>query len=812
MTEKSTGQPLSFCARGLRAAIALAFALGIGLVVAPLAGASGNYSGALSDGTKVFFETEEQLVSADTDSQSDLYERSGGQATLLVSAGEINGNGANGAFYTGASSDGTKVFFGTDEQLVSADTDSEHDVYERSGGQTKLVSAGEINGNGAINAFYTGASSDGTKVFFETGEQLVSADTDSVQDVYERSGGQTKLISAGEINGNGGNAAGYADASSDGTKVFFGTDEQLVSADTDSVQDTYERSGGQTTLVSAGEINGNGANLANFADASSDGTKVFFGTGEQLVSADTDSQTDVYERSGGQTKRVSAGEINGNGGQRRLLQRRLERRHQGLLPDRRAAGERRHRKRDRRLRALGRADEARLGGRDQRQRRQRRLLHGASSDGTKVFFGTDEQLVSADTDSEHDVYERSGGQTTLVSAGEINGNGANGAAYTGASSDGTKVFFETNEQLVSADTDSETDVYERSGGQTKLVSAGEISGNGANEAVYLGASSDGTKVFFGTDEQLVSADTDSEHDVYERSGGQTTAISLADVDDLPTAVNDAKTVDEDAAAATIDVLANDTDPDGGALQVDSVGTTAATHGSVQITNSGADLTYAPDPNYCNSDASGPGSGPDASFTYTLNGGSSATVSVLVSCVDDAVPPGPTDPAPGGGSGSGGDGGGGTGGDAGGTGDGGSTDGDDVLTGTDLGDLIDGLTGDDLISGGLGDDRLFGGDGDDEIDGGDGDDLIRGGKGNDKLDGGKGNDKLDGGKGNDKLDGGKGNDKLDGGKGKDKIFAGPGNDKVTSDDGEADKVNCGKGKDTVDADDKDKIAKNCEKVR
>ena len=48
-----------------------------------------------------------------------------------------------------------------------------------------------MNGNGAFDADFVGASSDGSKVFFRTFEKLVSGDTDSGQDIYERSGGTT---------------------------------------------------------------------------------------------------------------------------------------------------------------------------------------------------------------------------------------------------------------------------------------------------------------------------------------------------------------------------------------------------------------------------------------------------------------------------------------------------------------------------------------------------------------------------------------------------------------------------------------------
>ena len=71
-----------------------------------------------------------------------------------------------------------------------------------------------------------------------------------------------------------------------------------------------------------------------------------------------------------------------------------------------------------------------------------------------MFFETDEQLLAADTDSQTDVYERSGGTTTLVSTGPAGGNGAFFVAFGGVSADGTRVVFETDEQLVGADTDS----------------------------------------------------------------------------------------------------------------------------------------------------------------------------------------------------------------------------------------------------------------------------------------------------------------------------------------------------------------------
>ena len=98
----------------------------------------------------------------------------------------------------------------------------------------------------------------------------------------------------------------------------------------------------------------------------------------------------------------------------------------------------------------------------------------------------------------------------------------------------------------------------------------------------------------------------------------------------PTAKNDAATVRENAPLTTIDVLANDTDPDGGPKLVASV--TPPAHGTAAI--GGGGVRYKPTPGYCND--LGPARD---TFTYKLNGGSSATVAVTVQCVDDPPPTG-----------------------------------------------------------------------------------------------------------------------------------------------------------------------------
>ena len=107
----------------------------------------------------------------------------------------------------------------------------------------------------------------------------------------------------------------------------------------------------------------------------------------------------------------------------------------------------------------------------------------------------------------------------------------------------------------------------------------------------------------------------------------TVTVEVTGVDDVPGAVDDTATVTEDDPATTIDVLANDTDPDGGPMAISAV--TQPTNGTVVITNAGDDLTYEPDANACNDGT------PTDDFTYTLTpGGDTATVAVTVTCVND----------------------------------------------------------------------------------------------------------------------------------------------------------------------------------
>jgi hypothetical protein len=108
-------------------------------------------------------------------------------------------------------------------------------------------------------------------------------------------------------------------------------------------------------------------------------------------------------------------------------------------------------------------------------------------------------------------------------------------------------------------------------------------------------------------------------------GDTATVTVTVDGGEPPTALTTPPRFAQDSGPNLIDVLSNDTDPDGGPKLIDLV--TQPGGGTVMIAPGGAALTYAPHTGYCNSL---PGMGLD-NLSYTLNGGSTAAVSIVVTC-------------------------------------------------------------------------------------------------------------------------------------------------------------------------------------
>ena len=119
---------------------------------------------------------------------------------------------------------------------------------------------------------------------------------------------------------------------------------------------------------------------------------------------------------------------------------------------------------------------------------------------------------------------------------------------------------------------------------------------------------------------------------YTVNGGDTAtvAVTVTCADDDPVAVDDARTVGEDSGATSFDVLANDTDADEATRSRSPRSPQPANGTAAVVQGSPDEIAYTPDADYCND----PGAAPTDDFTYTINGGDTATVAVTVTCVDD----------------------------------------------------------------------------------------------------------------------------------------------------------------------------------
>ena len=130
----------------------------------------------------------------------------------------------------------------------------------------------------------------------------------------------------------------------------------------------------------------------------------------------------------------------------------------------------------------------------------------------------------------------------------------------------------------------------------------------------------GTGVSYDPDLNYVGDDTFT----YGLNGGSTATVTVTvgAVDDPPVAEDDEFTIPEDATLQTFDVLDNDTDIDIGPMTVVLV--TDPPKGTASIAPSGSGVRYIPTANANGQDE----------FDYTLNGGSTATVTVHITPVDD----------------------------------------------------------------------------------------------------------------------------------------------------------------------------------
>src|SRR3954470_17449079 len=435
---------------------------------APDSGASGiQLRGVSGDGSTVVFQSNDSLSPDDTDdAQPDIYEHSGG-VTRLVSRPDpaVPPPFIPFAFYSplvSISADGRRVAITTDQQLVTDDSDFSQDVYvyDRETGTVTLASGASSSGTAAL------ARLGGDHVYFETTEGLVSGDSDGASDIYRYDIASDKIVLATPGTTQ---TPVFSGISADGTHLFYRSDESVTGDDVDGgFRDVYQYTNGQTALVSVADGFDQGPNDSDFQKASADGSVVYFTTADQLSDDDTDGGTnDIY-------KRTSDGSVS--------------------------------------LVSTGPAETLTFFN---------PLFSDITPDGRTAFFYTAQDLTADDTDGGAlDAYMRTGATTTRISVGAMNDQTFDDAAFAGYAQDLSSLFFQTTAQMTSADADNRDDLYARRGSDTSLVTPAlgpcTLAPSFRCEPEWHGNSADGRRVWLQSDEQLHPSDGDGgTTDVYE---------------------------------------------------------------------------------------------------------------------------------------------------------------------------------------------------------------------------------------------------------------------------------------------------------
>jgi hypothetical protein len=381
---------------------------------------------------------------------------------------------ANREAYNAVSASGAKVFFtSASASSCGAPGPAVDEVYARiEGARTVAISepsasdCEECDTSSKADARFSGASRDGSKVFFTTGQHLLPGATGVGPYLYEYdfdgpAGGRVTLVSVGDVAGPG--VLGVARLSDDGSHVYFVAQGVLTGANREGKAPI---SGAPNLYVWTRKCPGGGAACEvphgtlvavlsatdggdwNVTDqrpvqATPDGRFLVFQSVADLT-ADQEGRQEAgqifeYDAETEELMRVSRGQggYNENGNSGTYAATFIAQNYAGaeILP--------------------------------------RTIFLTVSADGSRVFFMSKDALTPQALGSFNNVYEYREGRVSLISDGRdvVSTFGLPAVELIGTDASGLDVFFMTADRLVPQDTDVQTDLYDArvDGGSAPVV-------------------------------------------------------------------------------------------------------------------------------------------------------------------------------------------------------------------------------------------------------------------------------------------------------------------------------------------------------
>ena len=411
------------------------------------------FAGASSDFAHVLFESTFPLVAGSTasDGNPNLYEFDRGTLRLAgilpdsacatspcVAPASFAGTGSELRLSPRAiSSDGSRIIF-TDPSTGFDGLSGKLYMRINAASTVQLNASEKASPDPAQQAKFQTASSDGTRVFFTTAEQLTDTLTRGVGDLYMYDssapvGHHLTLISVGHSTEDTPNGVqGVIGASADGHYVYFIASGQFVAGQPVLGADigVYEWHDGVTSFIGS---------IPPGLDVKFDVQPNFWVGGPIASRVTPDGKHMLFQSSGGLAGYQSNGHVelylyNGDTHELQCVSCRPD-----GTPATSDAGD------------MSRTFTGATGTASH-------ISHALTDDGGRVFFTTTDALVPQDVNGKRDAYEfdSATGTVHLLSSGSDNSD----SYFMDASANGNDVFFLTRQQLVGWDNDQNYDLYD----------------------------------------------------------------------------------------------------------------------------------------------------------------------------------------------------------------------------------------------------------------------------------------------------------------------------------------------------------------